>query len=202
MPPSPKRHQSPAQRENALSKSWFIYLNLALTFGAFAILYFYLPAKRDCAFVLNYNASQLSSPIVQRNGDVWHKIVVITDLDHDSKHPEKKDTWSSFMKKGILKISADEQKASVEWDDEREILLFSQLAAGGRSMELSDLKVFNGRLLSIDDRTGILYAINLKNEAIPWVLLNDGPGNVTKGFKGEWMAARDRHLYVGGLGIQ
>lgn len=29
---------------------------------------------------------------------------------------------------------------------------------------------------------------------------NDGPGNVTKGFKAEWMAARDRSLYVGGLG--
>lgn len=67
-------------------------------------------------------------------------------------------------------------------------------------MELSDLKVFNGRLLSVDDRTGIIYAINQKNEAIPWVLLNDGPGNVTKGFKGEWIAARDRKLYVGGLG--
>lgn len=71
----------------------------------------------------------------------------------------------------MLKISADGQKASVEWDDDREILLFSQLAAGGRSMELSDLKVFNGRLLSIDDRTGIIYAISLKNEAIPWVLV-------------------------------
>jgi hypothetical protein len=35
---------------------------------------------------------------------------------------------------------------------------------------------------------------------IPWVLLNDGPGNTTKGFKGEWMTVKDQHLYVGGLG--
>jgi hypothetical protein len=101
---TPKRHLQPGARESLLSQPWFVYLNLALTFGAFAALYVYLPAKRDCAFVVNYNSSQLSAPIVQRNGDVWHKIAVITDLDHDSKHPEKKDTWSSFMKKGVLKV--------------------------------------------------------------------------------------------------
>lgn len=32
------------------------------------------------------------------------------------------------------------------------------------------------------------------------VFLNDGPGNTTKGFKGEWMAVKDNLLYVGGLG--
>ncbi len=30
--------------------------------------------------------------------------------------------------------------------------------------------------------------------------MNDGPGNVGKGFKGEWMAVKEGHLYVGGLG--
>uniref|UniRef100_A0A183BN19 VDE domain-containing protein n=1 Tax=Globodera pallida TaxID=36090 RepID=A0A183BN19_GLOPA len=34
----------------------------------------------------------------------------------------------------------------------------------------------------------------------PWVFLKDGPGNVTKGFKGEWMTVRENKLYVGGLG--
>lgn len=103
-PMPPKRHLSPGARENALSKSWFVYLNLALVFGAFGVLYFYLPARKDCAYLVNYNESLLTTPMVQRNGETWHKIVVITDLDHDSKHPEKKDTWSSFMKKGILKV--------------------------------------------------------------------------------------------------
>lgn len=32
------------------------------------------------------------------------------------------------------------------------------------------------------------------------VFLNDGPGNTTKGFKGEWMTVKDENLYVGGLG--
>jgi soluble calcium-activated nucleotidase 1 len=35
---------------------------------------------------------------------------------------------------------------------------------------------------------------------LPWVLLNDGPGNTTKGFKAEWMTVKDQHLHVGGLG--
>ncbi len=35
---------------------------------------------------------------------------------------------------------------------------------------------------------------------VPWVKLNDGPGNVGKGFKSEWMAVKDGELYVGGLG--
>lgn len=56
------------------------------------------------------------------------------------------------------------------------------------------------RLLSIDDRTGIVYHITSDNKVIPWVILGDGPGNVTKGFKGEWLAVKDRQLYVGGLG--
>ena len=32
--------------------------------------------------------------------------------------------------------------------------LKGNLAAGGRGMELSELQVFNGKLLSLDDRTG------------------------------------------------
>ena len=35
---------------------------------------------------------------------------------------------------------------------------------------------------------------------VPWVILEDGPGTVDKGFKAEWMAVKDRQLYIGGLG--
>lgn len=38
------------------------------------------------------------------------------------------------------------------------------------------------------------------SQLIPWVKLNDGPGNVSKGFKGEWMTVKDHHVYIGGLG--
>jgi soluble calcium-activated nucleotidase 1 len=35
---------------------------------------------------------------------------------------------------------------------------------------------------------------------VPWVMLNDGPGDTTKSFKAEWMSVKDQRLYVGGLG--
>ena len=35
---------------------------------------------------------------------------------------------------------------------------------------------------------------------VPWVILEDGPGNIDKGFKAEWLAVKDHMLYVGGLG--
>ena len=30
--------------------------------------------------------------------------------------------------------------------------------------------------------------------------MEDGPGNVDKGFKAEWMTVKDQRLYIGGLG--
>ena len=36
-------------------------------------------------------------------------------------------------------------------------------------MELSDLGIFNGHLVSIDDRTGLIYIIE-DDEARPWVV--------------------------------
>lgn len=42
---------------------------------------------------------------------------------------------------------------AVEWDKDHGVLE-SHLAEKGRGMELSDLIVFNGKLYSVDDRTG------------------------------------------------
>ena len=47
-------------------------------------------------------------------------------------------------------------------------------------MELSELVVFNGHLYSVDDRTGVVYRIQ-GNQAVPWVILPDGDGLVSKG---------------------
>ena len=56
---------------------------------------------------------------------------------------------------------------------------------GGRAMELSELVAFNGHLLSVDDRTGVVY--KLRGESVvPWLILADGDGEVAKGFKGGW----------------
>ena len=37
-------------------------------------------------------------------------------------------------------------------------------------MELSELVVFNGHLMTVDDRTGVIYKIE-NNKVIPWVIL-------------------------------
>jgi len=66
-------------------------------------------------------------------------------------------------------------------------------------MELSELIVFNGKLYALDDRTGIIYEI-IGNRVVPWVVLADGNGQVSKGFKAEWATVKDQTLYVGGLG--
>ncbi|ETN72936.1 Apyrase [Necator americanus] len=68
-------------------------------------------------------------------------------------------------------------------------------------MELSDLSEFNGHLLSPDDKTGMLYEIQ-DGKAIPWVFLNSGPGNTTKGMKAEWLTIKGDRLYVGGHGCE
>ncbi|VDN32070.1 unnamed protein product [Gongylonema pulchrum] len=126
-------------------------------------------------------------------------LVVVTDLDKNSLHSTKKYHWQSYMKEGVLTLNNDYTHASVLWDDKTEISLYSTFAAGGRSMELSDLVVFDGRLLSVDDRTGILYRIE-QGVAYPWVYVSDGDGSTAKGFKGEWMTVKDDDLWVGGLG--
>lgn len=66
-------------------------------------------------------------------------------------------------------------------------------------MELSELVVFNGRLLTFDDRTGFIYEI-VNDKIIPWIFLSDGKGNNMKGFKSEWAAVKDQHLFVGSMG--
>ncbi|VDL72792.1 unnamed protein product [Nippostrongylus brasiliensis] len=147
--------------------------------------------------LLDYNRSQLFTERVLENGQLEYDLLAVTDLDHDSKVSNKK--WQSFAKRGILRISPNHKEVSVDWKADSDISLSTEISAGGRAMELSDLAVFDGRLFSADDRTGIIYEIK-ENKAYPWVFVIDGPGNATKGLKAEWLTVKDDHLYVGGLG--
>ncbi|KAM3727478.1 Apyrase apy-1 [Dirofilaria immitis] len=146
-----------------------------------------------------YNASQLGHEVLLNDGSHQFRIMVVTDLDESSKHPTEENLWQSFIEFGILTVNKEYTEASLQWNNNEQIALYSTIAGGGRSMELSDLVVFDGKLLSIDDRTGIIYRID-RDMAYPWVYLSDGAGNTTKGFKGEWMTVKDGNLYVGGLG--
>eukprot|EP00794_Sanderia_malayensis_P009143 gene9143-10116_t len=139
----------------------------------------------------------ITKPAVAENW-IEFKIAIVADLDEEkSKVPDKKNTWRSFYREGLLRRGFD-GKYSVTWD-EKTSTLQSLIAEKGRGLELSELAKFKGRLYTVDDRTGIVYQI-LKGKVIPWVILTDGDGSVAKGFKGEWMTVKDNTLYVGGLG--
>lgn len=179
-------------------------------FIAFFSLQYYLPKAAilldQCPCIKNelngrlYNSSSIGYPKHLPDGRIQYEIVVVSDLDHDSKFDGKKNTWRSFVRRGRLYFHPELLTAQIQLNDEESIVLYSQLSSGGRAMELSDLAVFDGNLLTVDDRTGVIYKIDNFNTMIPWVLLNDGPGNTTKGFKAEWMAVKNEHLFVGGLG--
>ena len=199
---SSSRQKTPPTSSGSSSTNYLFTTTLVvLAAFSFGFLVNYLPSATTCFSQHPYNNTDLATIRKSPDGDTVYRLAVVTDLDHDSKHPTKKNTWQSFFKTGELSISKDLNHADVHWDDDKDILLTSQIAAGGRSMELSDLKVFDGHLLTVDDRTGIIYQIeNGFKDAVPWVLLNDGPGNVTKGLKGEWMTVKNKQLVVGGLG--
>uniref|UniRef100_A0A3P9LSW6 Soluble calcium-activated nucleotidase 1 n=2 Tax=Oryzias latipes TaxID=8090 RepID=A0A3P9LSW6_ORYLA len=144
-----------------------------------------------------YNSTYPLSPPERTPHGVRYRIAVIADLDTASRS-SKDQTWFSHIKRGYLAVLDGASGLEVEWDADT-VTLESQLSERGRGMELSELQVFNGHLYSVDDRTGVVYRIE-GGRAIPWVILADGDGSVSKGFKAEWMAVKDERLFVGGLG--
>jgi soluble calcium-activated nucleotidase 1 len=69
----------------------------------------------------------------------------------------------------------------------------------GRGMELSELVTFNGKIMTFDDRTGIVFILS-NDTLIPWVILTDGENMSSKGFKSEWSTVKNHQLYVGSMG--
>ena len=77
----------------------------------------------------------------------------------------------------------------------------------GRGMELSELVRYQNQLLSMDDRTGIVFAlegglsIDTNNvKVVPTVITMEGDGHTTKGMKLEWATTKDGLLYLGSFG--
>lgn len=79
------------------------------------------------------------------------KIGVVADQDENSMVSTK--TWHSFFMTGSLTLH-DDHSISVSWDAKRTELQ-THVAEKGRGAELSELVVFNGKLYTVDDRTGI-----------------------------------------------
>ncbi|KAF0980516.1 hypothetical protein FDP41_013730 [Naegleria fowleri] len=138
-------------------------------------------------------------------------ILLVADRDKASKvNDEKKGTlWKSVLVRGLLKRNEQTGEYSLSVNG-KPMEIVGQLVEGSRGMELSELKMYNGKLYSADDRTGIVYQImvtssgnngDIQVKAIPRHILPDGNGETTsKGFKCEWATVKDNKLYIGSIG--
>lgn len=143
----------------------------------------------------------LTPSVVARPGMITFRIAMVADLDTSSKVDSNGATvWRSFLKKGHLSYVAAKDEIVITWDAGDPTPLESSFSLKGRGMELSELVTFNGRILSFDDRTGLIYDITNNDKPIPWIILLDGNGHNAKGFKSEWATVKDRSLYVGSMG--
>lgn len=150
--------------------------------------------------VSDYNYTYpLSAPIIS-NGIQTYRIGLIADMDKSSKDPNKSNSWRSYLKKGYLSYSPSKMAVVATFkDDDKTTEITSGYTLNGRGMELSELVTYNGRILTFDDRTGLIFQLQ-DDKLIPWVLLMDGNGLTGKGFKSEWATMKDEVLYVGSMG--
>ena len=178
-----------------------------------------------------YNSTYPLTPVeVLPDGRLRYHIAAVADLDTRSRAANRADQWHSFLLRGLLTYDPATGSVDISWSEGGEERLASPYAAGGRGMELSELVVFNGKLLTCDDRTGIVYEVVRRQTAesasssatsssssssnsapakwdlLPWVILRNGDGRHSSsssskgGFKCEWMTVKGGHLYVGSLG--
>lgn len=124
----------------------------------------------------------LTDPIVLPDGSVKYRIAIISDLDKNSVSPSESFTWISYFKKGYLIYNPASKNISIEWDNPTSNgdQLKSHLSDKGRGSELSELVTYNANLITLDDKTGLVYLVR-DNILIPWVMVSSGNGLTTKG---------------------
>ena len=129
-------------------------------------------------YFYKYNRTYPMTRPVETSDSISYRIAIISDLDERSKDSQD-NLWHSILKKGYLVWIPLTNALSVSWDDQ-DIILSSSLAMNGRGMEFSELVTFDGRLLTFDDRTGVIYSVT-ESKIYPWVILMDGNGKSPKG---------------------
>ena len=105
---------------------------------------------------------------------------------------------------GTLVHDAAANSFSVEWSRDPSVTLSSGHGEEGRGMELSELQLWNGRMYTGDDRTGIVYEIvdysTANAHVVPRYIFMEGDGETEKGFKTEWVTVKDNKLIVASFG--
>ena len=134
---------------------------------------------------------------IQSMGKQEYHFAIVADLDKQSKVQDaKKPLFKSILKEGSLRKVGDTWK--LVWGSEH--TLTSPLNEAGRGMELSELVIFNKKLYTFDDRTGIVFEVNDQRKVIPRGIFMEGDGNQGKGQKTEWATVKDGLLYTGSFG--
>lgn len=136
--------------------------------------------------------------------DHTFRFAAVTDLDQFSRVEEsKKPLFKSHLLPGILKYEPSANTYSIEFEPSRILTSFHNEA--GRGMELSELTLYDNRLLSFDDRTGTVYEILNKKAGtesfvVPRFVVTEGSGDTDKGMKWEWATIKNGELYLGSMG--
>lgn len=132
------------------------------------------------------------------------RFAAVSDLDQlSSMTDKKKPTFRSLLLPGTLTRNPTTSMYSVEFEDTR--TLVSQHNEAGRGMELSELTIYQDRLLTFDDRTGTVFEILSKNHGmdsivVPRLIITEGDGDTDKGMKWEWATVKGEDLYMGSMG--
>lgn len=130
---------------------------------------------------------------------------IVADLDQQSRVLTSSSVllFKSILLEGHLQYQQDNNnRILIEWNKPVEI--FTKHNEGGRGLELSELVLTpNGKLLSCDDRTGLVYEhINQNGEEIvvPRYVLTEGLGDTNKGMKIEWATVKKDTTWFGSFG--
>ena len=139
-----------------------------------------------------------------------YTLAIITDEDHASRL-ELEDgqvAWQSTLRYDRLYRSENKDSGKPSYrleeipaEEGGEFQLISLIAEGGRGAEFSELVMFGNRLITFDDRTGLVCEIRNNNQLVPRHILMTGSGDEAfKGFKSEWATLYGDDLIVGSHG--
>lgn len=132
-------------------------------------------------------------------------LAMVTDEDHGSQVAleDGQVAWQSTLRYDRLyrNTNADTGHVRYELEENSEHQLISLIAEGGRGAEFSELVMFGKRLLTFDDRTGLVCEIRNHNQLVPRQILMTGSGDEKfKGFKSEWATLKNDQLIMGSHG--
>lgn len=136
-------------------------------------------------------------------------LAIITDEDHASQVELEggQIAWQSTLRHDRLyREIGSSGTASFRFEDipeheGGEFQLISLIAEGGRGAEFSELVMFGKRLVTFDDRTGLVCEIRDQQQLVPRQILMTGSGDEAfKGFKSEWASLHNDYLVVGSHG--